>query len=266
MKKSEIIKILKNLNIRPIKRMGQSFLFDEEIANREIEYANLKKTDNVLEIGPGLGILTNEISKTANITAIEKEKKFYAFLKTNYPDLNIVIGDALKIDFPKFNKIISNLPFHISTPITFKFLEYNFDLAILMFQKEFAERLVSYPPSPSYSRISVAMYYKSECEILEIVPKTAFFPEPKVDSAIVKIIPRKPLFSVKDEEIFYEVTKAIFSQRRKIIRNSLINHFGEKVKDMCNDLPNKRGEELTPEEIGELSDMVFEELKVFLYR
>lgn len=258
MKKNDVISILRNLNIRASKRMGQSFLLDEKIAERQINYAKLNKDDIVLEIGAGLGILTKKIAEKAEVIAIEKDKRFYSVLLTNYPKANIISGDALKMDFPKFNKIISNLPFQISSPITFKFLEYNFETAILMYQKEFAKRLVALPSSKSYSRISVAMYYRADCEILETVPRTAFFPIPRVDSAIVKIVPRKPRFKLKDEKTFFEVTKAIFSQRRKIMKNSLTNYFGEKINDIATDLPKKRGEELTPEEIGELSDMVFD--------
>lgn len=263
MKKKKVITILKKLNIRASKRLGQSFLLDEEIAERQIDYANLKNDDIVLEIGPGLGILTKKIREKANLIAIEKDKRFYSFLKTNFPNIDIISGNALKIDFPKFNKIISNLPFQISSPITFKFFEYKFDIAILMYQKEFAKRIVSLPPLKSYSRISVAMYYKADCEILEIVPKTAFYPTPKVDSAIVKIMPGKPKFKVLDEQTFFDVTKAIFNQRRKIIRNSLKSYFGEKIDDILDELPKKRGEELMPEEIGELSNLVFDVLKQF---
>lgn len=262
MEKWEIISVLKSLNIYASKKLGQSFLIDKEIAERQINYANLNKNDVVLEIGAGLGILTKKIAKFANVVAIEKDKLLFSYLQKNFPNIfpniNLIYGDALKIKFPKFNKIISNLPYQISSPITFKFLEHKFDIAILMYQKEFAERLVSLPNMPSYSRISVAMYYKCECKILEIVSNKAFFPTPKVDSAIVRIVPRKPTFFVKDEKTFFEVTKAIFNQRRKVIKNSLRNYFGEKISSIYDKLPMKRGEELTPEEIGELSDTVYE--------
>jgi len=148
-------------------KIGQNFLIDKKVAERELEYASIEKNDVVLEIGPGKGIITKLLSEKAQkVIAIEIDEKLVSELKEFLPDNVLLIsGDALKVDFdllPKFNKIVSNLPFHISSPITFKLLDFDFSLAVLIYQKEFAERMVAKSGSKDYSRISVGVYYRSK--------------------------------------------------------------------------------------------------------
>ncbi|UCH71899.1 MAG: ribosomal RNA small subunit methyltransferase A, partial [Thermoplasmatales archaeon] len=162
-----------------IKKLGQNFLIDEKTAEREVEYAQIKKDDIVLEIGPGKGILTKLLARKAKeVIAIEIEERFIKKLKDVLPhNVELIQGDALKIDFeklPKFNKIVSNLPFQISSPITFKFLEYDFSSAVLIYQKEFADRMIAKPGNKNYSRLSIGIYYKANCKLLETVPKIYF--------------------------------------------------------------------------------------------
>jgi len=245
-------------------KLGQNFLTDENIAKREVKYAKLNNEDSVLEIGPGKGFLTKFISKEVKkVTAIEYDKKLYDYLKKNVANnVDLINGDAVDIDFNKinFNKILANLPFQISSPITFKILKYNFDCAVLIYQLDFAKRMVALPGSKDYSHLTVHLYYKAFCELLEIVSSKLFNPEPKVDAAIVKIIPiKRPPFEVKNENLFFNLSRLLFNYRRKMIKNILKNNFKNLY---LNNLPflDKRVEELSPEQIGLLSDIISEEV------
>jgi len=262
MEKNDVVSILSFLDIKPLKRFSQHFLIDDSIAERIVDYAELSKKDTVLEIGPGLGVLTKKMVKKANVTGIEKDKKLCGYLK-KIPNLTLINNDVLKIDFPRFDKIVSNLPYKISSPVTFKILEYDFKFGVLMYQKEFAERMTALS-GKDYSRISVNIYYRAECKILENVPRNAFYPMPKVDSAVVLLKPRKPPFRVENEKIFFKTVDALFSQRRKKMRNSLLNNWKKftdektKMEFIVESIKskNKRPEELTPEELGEISDII----------
>jgi 16S rRNA (adenine1518-N6/adenine1519-N6)-dimethyltransferase len=244
--------------------LGQNFLIDKKVAEREVNYANILKDDIILEIGPGKGILTKLLAlKAKKVIAIELDKKLFDSLLPSLPDnVELINDDAVKVDFeslPRFNKIVSNLPFQISSPITFKLLNYVFDLAILIYQKEFADRLIASPDNKDYSRLSVGVYYKAKCEVLEKVPKTCFNPQPKVDSNIIKLIPRKnPPFPVTDENFFFNLTKNLFNHRRKKIKNVLIEQYKIQLEDMP--YLDNRVEELTPEQIGNLSNIIFKKL------
>lgn len=242
------------------KKIGQNFLIDNLVAEREVEYANPNTTDIILEVGPGKGILTKILAKKAKkVIAIEIDSQLIKKLKSILPDnVLLICADALKIDFislPIFNKIVANLPFQISSPITFKFLNYPFEKAILIYQKDFADRMIAQSDSKDYSRLSVGIYYKTHCRILETVSKEFFNPVPKVDASIVELIPRqKPPFKIENEKFFFDITKKLFSHRRKKIKNIL----EIKNKNFKN-LPylEKRVEELRPDQIGELSNLLY---------
>lgn len=244
------------------KKLGQNFLIDHNVAEREVAYAQITKDDVVLEIGPGKGILTNKLAKKAKkVIAIEIDKQLVETLKKVLPqNVELIHADALKIDFitlPTFNKIVSNLPFQISSPITFKFLDYNFEIAVLIYQKEFADRMIAKPGSKDYSRLSVGAYYRAHCKLLETIPKTLFQPQPKVDSCMIRLIPRaSPPFSVVNEPFFFDLVNKLFNHRRKKIRTILSKTYDKLNKDIP--YLNKRVEELTPEQIGELSNILFE--------
>lgn len=239
---------------------GQHFLNDLSVANREVEYAKITKEDVVLEIGPGKGVITRLLAEKANqVIAIEIDKQLVNKLKTTLPEnVTLISGDALSVDFqmlPRFTKIVSNLPFEISSPITFKFLNFSFAKAILIYQKDFAKRLVSLPGNKEYSRLTVGVTYKAHCRILEDISRRSFSPMPKVDSSIVELIPRKkPLFNVENEEFFFELTKQLFNHRRKKIRYVIKVLYGNLEQLSYLD---QRVEELTPEEIGELSNVLW---------
>jgi len=234
-------------------RLSQNFLIDDRVAERQIKYAELNDRDIVLEIGPGNGVLTKKIAKIAKVIAIEIDKKLAEKLE-GLENVEVINGDAMEVDFSslRFNKVISNIPYHISSPLTFKLLENKFDFGILMYQKEFAERMVALPGNKKYSRLSVMTYYRANCTILEHVPRTAFFPVPKVDSCIIKIIPIGKRFEV-NEELFEKVVSALFSHRRKKIKNALlisglVNE--EKIKEIP--FADMRVENLSAEKIAEL--------------
>jgi 16S rRNA (adenine1518-N6/adenine1519-N6)-dimethyltransferase len=254
-------------DIRLDKRKGQHILTNKHIISRQIKYADLRGTETVLEIGSGPGTLTFQLAESAKkVIAIEKDKRFISYLRDKIPNnVELIHADVMKIDLPEFDVVVANLPYQISSPITFKLLRSRFQKAILMYQKEFANRMVAEPATSSYSRLSVGIYYKSQCKILEYVPKSAFNPPPKVDGAIVELVPRLPPFKVEDETWFFEVVEALFSQKRKKIKNSISAFIGKKTKldksqirEFVQDLDKKdqRVETLTPEEIGALSDNV----------
>lgn len=232
-------------------KLGQNFLIDKRVAERQIKYANLKKDDIVLEIGAGYGILTKRIARIAKVIAIEIDERFIESLQ-QIRNVEVIHADALAIDLNDFyfNKVISNLPYKISSPITFKLLDRGFELAILMYQKEFASRLVAKPGSKEYSKLSVMAYYKANFELLEEVPPKAFRPIPKVSSCIVKVVPIGRRLDV-DEKIFYRVTDALFKHRRKKIKNALsIEGFD------FDTIPygEKRVEQLEPEKIAYIAN------------
>jgi 16S rRNA (adenine1518-N6/adenine1519-N6)-dimethyltransferase len=246
-----------------IKKLGQNFLVNKKIAEKEVSLADVNSNDVVLEVGPGKGVLTNLLAEKAKkVICIEIDIYLVSFLKKMVSDNVLLINkDVLDVDFnniPCFNKIVSNLPYQISSPVTFKFLDFGFDLGVFIYQKEFAERLVAKPGSKNYSRLSVSVYYKSFCEIIQTVSKGCFYPVPRVDSSIVRMIPRdKPPFLVKDEQFFFNLVRNLFNYRRKKIGRILKNVYG--LKDL-DDLPfvDKRVERLSPERIGLLSDNLLE--------
>lgn len=241
-------------------RYGQHFLHNQALVRRIIEYANITKEDTILEVGPGKGVLTRSLASHAKaVTCIEIDKHLVEqsslWIEEN---IHMIQGDALTLDLttiPRWNKCVSNLPYDISSPFLFHLLKYRFQLAILMFQKDFALRLVASPGTKQYSRLTVHVYYHARCELLEHVPKTQFHPRPKVDSELVKIIPRdEPPFHVQDEHLFFRITTQLFNHRRKTIANGLNSILGQQAKNLS--MAKKRVEQLTPEEIGQLSNEV----------
>ena len=264
MRAEDVRAVLESIGKRPTKRLGQNFLLDDSIVKRAVTLAELSSRDTVLEIGPGLGNLTDELVRTgAKVVAVEQDHVFCEFLRRRFGErVTVIQADAVKAFLPEFNKVVSNLPYQISSPITFKLLETGFEVAILMLQKEFAERMVAAPGTSEYGRLSVGVHFRADCQIMVNVPPHAFWPQPKVDSCIVKLVPKPPPFEVTDKEVFFQVTKAIFSHRRKKIMNSLlvdpaVSSLVQSVdKGRLSELPyaSMRAEQLTPKMIGELSD------------
>jgi 16S rRNA (adenine1518-N6/adenine1519-N6)-dimethyltransferase len=261
---SEVRAQLRGLGLKAEKSLGQHFLLNRAIAERSVAYAGIVRDDTVLEIGPGLGMLTRILAARAKaVVAIEKDRRLLDVV--DLPNIRYVHGDAVKVDIPPFDKVVSNLPYAISSPITFRLLERgrDFKVAVLMFQREFAERLASGPGSKDYSRLSVNAYVRARVELLDKVPRTAFYPRPKVDSSIVRMVPREPPFDVVDWDIFHKVVNAAFGQRRKKIRNSLAHAIkrGTIPTAQAVDLEkvpygDERPERLSPEQFGEIADFL----------
>ena len=266
--------ILNQHGITLNKNLGQNYLIDKNKRDQIINFGNLNKNDTVLEIGTGIGTLTLEIARKAKkVIAIEQDENIYKILTKRLEDEQIdnvepINDDALSVDFPKFNKIISNLPYQISSPITFKFLEYDFDLAILMYQKEFAERMNGKVGTKDYSRLSAMLYFKCNVETLTDVSSESFIPKPKIDSTVVKLTPKENKIDATDFKTYSKFTKALFQHRNKKIKNALIdsrhiiNNIDKKIlkqrlnsieDDELNEYLSKRVVALTPEEILKLS-------------
>jgi len=264
MRVEEIKAVLESLDKRPTKRLGQHFLTDESVLRPMVSSAELGPDDTVLEVGPGLGVLTEALLDTgARVVAVEQDPGFCRFLRRRFGErIQLVQADAVRAFLPRFNKAVSNLPYQISSPMTFKLLELGFDTAVLMLQREFAERMIAEPGTGEYGRLSVGVYYRAECDILMNVSRRAFWPEPEVDSCVIRLRPRPPPFRVDDEELFKKVTRVIFSHRRKKVANALKSDpemrelAGAGSEENLAGLPHasKRAEELDPEMIGELSD------------
>ena len=229
-------KILQKNSIQLNKNLGQNYLIDDTKQKKIIDFADLSKEDVVLEIGPGIGTLTTELSKKSKkVVAIEQDKRIYEILKTRLVDesidnVELINEDALKTDISKFskcNKVVSNLPYQISSPITFKLINFNFDfdLAILMYQKEFANRMIAKVGEKNYSRLSAMLYFKVNIEFLDDVSPQSFIPQPKVDSAVVKLTPKNGMNnpSYDNFSLYSKVCKAIFPHKNKKIRNALID-------------------------------------------
>jgi len=221
--------ILNQHGIKLNKNLGQNYLIDKNKRDQIINFGDISKEDVILEIGTGIGTLTIELAKKAKkVIAIEQDKKICEILAKRLKDekidnVELINDDALKVDFPKFNKIISNLPYQISSPITFKFLDYDFDLAILMYQKEFADRMNGEVGSKNYSRLSAMLYFKCEVEKLTDVSCESFIPKPQIDSTVVKLTPKENKISKEEFKVYSKFTKALFQHRNKKIKNALID-------------------------------------------
>jgi 16S rRNA (adenine1518-N6/adenine1519-N6)-dimethyltransferase len=161
------------------------------------------------------------VERVRRVIAIESDARLAAHLRGSLPDAEIVHADALKIEWPAFDVMVSNLPYQISSPLTFRLLATPFDHAVLMYQWEFARRMVAAPGTADYSRLSVGVYVRASCEILERVPRNAFRPQPKVNSALVRLEPRPSPFPIADPDRFDAVVAALFEHRRKTVENGL---------------------------------------------
>lgn len=255
-------RVLAQLGLRARKGLGQHFLIDPRVAERHLGYAQVTASDVVLEIGPGLGVLTRHlVARAKRVLAIEADARFAEYLRTAVPGVDVIHADALRTDWPRFDVMVSNLPYRISSPVTFKLLAQPFDRAVLMYQWEFARRMVAKPGTPDYSRLSVGVYRRASCEILERVPRNAFRPQPRVDSALVRLVPRPSPFPVSDPALYDVLVNALFEHRRKTVENGLRlswQSFAPSEEALEALLPNlpyrgQRVEELSPEDIAVLA-------------
>lgn len=249
MNERELKEILKEHNIGLSKRFSQHFLIDEDVAKRKMEYGNIGSEDIVLEIGAGVGNLTEKIEKKAKrVYAVEKDRRFCKILKERCDNskTEIIEGDFMKIELPEFDKVIANVPYSFASPITYRLLLHGFNFAILIYQEEFVMKMTAKPMENRYGRLSVVTQALADIEILEKIPHNAFYP-PSVDSLIVKLIEKKEM-EEEEKKFFFDFVNAVFMQKRKKMRN-IIEHYvkGEaaEFKHFIDKL-DKRPEELSP--------------------
>jgi 16S rRNA (adenine1518-N6/adenine1519-N6)-dimethyltransferase len=256
----------------PRKSLGQNFITDKRVIERIIESAGISREDEVLEIGPGMGALTLALAERAGrVVAIEKDERVIDSLRElleSYPDAEIIQGDCLKLDYRDFYrgrkmKAVSNLPYSISTPVLIKLLADRemFSSLILMLQLEVGERITASPGGRQYGSLSVLIQTYMDVKMLFRVPPSAFWPKPKVDSAVLKFVPlANPRVPVSDERIHERVLRAAFSSRRKMLGNSLRSLLPKEAVDSvlesCGIDRSRRAETLTIEEFGRLADEV----------
>jgi len=223
-----IKEILSKYSARPSKGLGQNFLIDKNVLAKIIDASDLNKNDVVLEVGPGIGTLTQELAKNVGkIIAVEKDRTMIKILDETlkeYKNIEIINADILKFLNLKFKilnyKVVANIPYYLTSPLIRKFLECENPPSeiILMLQKEVAKRICSKPPNMSLLAVSVQFY--ADAKIISYVSKNCFWPSPNVDSAIIKIIPRVNLGKI-DPNLFFKIVKAGFSHPRKQLVNNL---------------------------------------------
>jgi 16S rRNA (adenine1518-N6/adenine1519-N6)-dimethyltransferase len=238
---------------RAKKRFGQNFLVDERIIADIISAIRPEPQDNMVEIGPGLGALTRPLLKNlAHLHVVEIDRDIIARLEKDYPKDKLVIhaGDALEFDFttlPVPLRIVGNLPYNISSPLLFHFAAYAQRITDMhfMLQNEVVERMVAEPSTPAYGRLSVMLQYRFHMEKLLDVPPESFRPAPKVDSAIVRMIPLPAEeILVRNEKLFAAIVRTAFGQRRKTLRNTLRGYLDETGFDTLGINPQLRAENL----------------------
>ena len=270
--------ILNRFKLRADKKLGQNFLIDENVVRQIVAAAELSEADTVLEVGPGIGTLTQGLAESkARVVAVELDTRLLPVLATTlegYDNVRVVHGDILKVNImeevgaPSF-KVCANLPYYITTPIIFALLEKRLPMErlVAMVQKEVAERMAAQPGGKEYGALSVAIQYYTEPEIAFIVPPTSFIPAPAVDSAVIVCKRRsKPPVEVCDEALFFRVVKAAFSLRRKMLSNSLKNMGikGEQVTkwlELAGVDGKRRAETLSLEDFAKLTNSFNEAVK-----
>lgn len=238
-------------------------MVESSIFQRMADYASLNKSDVVLDIGAGLGFFTRFISeKCQSVLAVELDPKLVKVLREQFMDssnVDVIEGDLFKVQIRCFNKVVSIPPYNISSSLLLWLFNKNFDCAVLIFQKEFAKRLVASIGSEDYGWLTVTTYYYFEVELLDDVPKWMFYPQPEVGSIIVRLKPKKPKpFPLKDKTLFRQLAQMLFTQRNRKVKNavsSFIKNAPTAVK-MADSLPfhDRRVRELAPEDFGELTN------------
>lgn len=266
------------------KSLGQNFLVDLNILEKIVNSAELTSKSGVIEIGPGIGALTEQLlRKCGKVVAFEIDKRLIPILEETlapYPNKKIINEDILKAnvkevvekEFQDYKDImvVANLPYYVTTPIIMKLLEEKIPIRgmVVMLQKEVAERMSAQPSTKDYGSLSIAVQYYTEAEIVMVVPKTVFVPQPNVDSAVVRLTVRKtPPVHVEDEQFFFQVIKASFAQRRKTLLNNLTSQLGKEKKEQillalqnAEINPSTRGEALSIEQFARLANALQKEV------
>jgi 16S rRNA (adenine1518-N6/adenine1519-N6)-dimethyltransferase len=276
-KPSVVAAILNKHNFKISKRLGQNFLIDESIRQKIVTAGELQAGEVVVEIGPGLGVLTQALAEQkCQVIAIELDKHLLPILAENlaeHANVQVVHNDILKINLNELvleltgkqsYKVMANLPYYITTPILLHLLEnrFNIDLMVFMMQKEVAERMIAQPGPKAYGSLSVVIQYFTEPRLVAKVPNTVFIPQPEVESAVVRFTKRvNPPVELVDEKMFFQIVRAAFGQRRKTLANALkgsrLGLDREQVTNLLNQAGidgNRRGETLSLDEFALLSN------------
>ncbi|HEO8721185.1 TPA: 16S rRNA (adenine(1518)-N(6)/adenine(1519)-N(6))-dimethyltransferase RsmA [Streptococcus agalactiae] len=266
------------------KSFGQNFLTDTNILQKIVDTAEIDKGVNVIEIGPGIGALTEFLAENAaEVMAFEIDDRLIPILAdtlARFDNVQVVNQDILKADLqaqiqafknPDLPiKVVANLPYYITTPILMHLIESKIPFAefVVMIQKEVADRISAMPNTKAYGSLSIAVQYYMTAKVSFIVPRTVFVPAPNVDSAILKMVRRdQPVVSVQDEDFFFRVSKVAFVHRRKTLWNNLTSHFGksedtkaklEKALEIAKIKPSIRGEALSIPDFASLADALKE--------
>ena len=266
------------------KSFGQNFLTDTNILQKIVDTAEIDKNVNVIEIGPGIGALTEFLAENAaEVMAFEIDDRLIPILADtlhHFDNVKVINEDILKSDLQSRIKefanpdlpikVIANLPYYITTPILMHLIESKIPFAefVVMMQKEVADRISAEPNTKAYGSLSIAVQYYMTAKVAFVVPHTVFVPAPNVDSAILKMTRREqPLVQVKDEDFFFRVSKISFVHRRKTLWNNLISHFGkadetkaklEQALEIAEIKPSIRGEALSIAEFAKLADALKE--------
>lgn len=263
--------ICKRFDIKMSKKLGQNFLIKRSIVDEIVKAADLQEGEPVLEIGPGIGTLTQGLAQSgANVTAIELDTRLLEVLDTTlaqYSNVTIVHGDVLKLDVPSIMnnepfKVVANLPYYITTPIIMSLLESRLPIErlVVMVQKEVALRMVAKPGTKDYGALSVAVQYYTKPDIVLDVPPKSFLPAPAVTSSVIRCVLRdKPPVDVVDEKLFFRVVKAGFAQRRKTFANTmkttgLSKDRIEELLAKANIDGQRRGETFTLQEFADVAN------------
>lgn len=265
------------------KSLGQNFLIDTNILKKIVGFAELHEASGVIEIGPGIGALTEQLARSSKkVVAFEIDQRLLPILAETlspYSNVAVIHEDVLKADVRKtINEefqgiddlmVVANLPYYVTTPIIMKLLEEQIPIRgiVVMLQKEVADRISARPGTKEYGSLSIAIQYYMEAEVVMIVPKTVFVPQPNVDSAVIRLTKRdRPAVQVKDEDFFFHVTKTSFAQRRKTLLNNLTSGLtdGKQKKDKILDAlnksgidPSRRGETLSLGEFAQLANELY---------
>ena len=274
------IAVLQKYNFNFQKKFGQNFLIDTHVLDKIIEKANITKEDFVLEIGPGIGTMTQYLCEEAGkVAAVEIDSNLIPILKdtlSEYSNIENIHGDILKVDIGalareknqgKPIKVVANLPYYITTPIIMGLFESHvpIDSITVMVQKEVAERMQASPGTKDYGALTLAVGYYAKPEIVANVPPNCFMPRPKVGSAVIRLKRHEhPIVQVEDEKLMFDLIRASFNQRRKTLVNGLNNAPGiflgkEKIQECLKELSVSetiRGEALTLEQFARLSNIM----------
>jgi 16S rRNA (adenine1518-N6/adenine1519-N6)-dimethyltransferase len=276
-KKEVTLHILKAFGIHMSKRLGQNFLINEQVVDRIVEAAGINCGDAVLEIGPGIGTLTQGLAEAgADVTAVELDRKLIGVLEktlAGYDNVRVLHGDILQVNLDREMpvipyKVVANLPYYITTPIIMSLLEKKLPITrmVTMIQKEVAERMVAVPGGKEYGALSVAVQYYTCPEIMFIVPPGAFMPAPAVESAVIRCkVREQPPVELADEKLFFRVVKAAFAQRRKTLTNALkaAGIAGDKIKGLLEAAGidgGRRGETLSLAEFAAIANAWHEDM------